>query len=241
MLSWSSSHAAGFLLTTGRGAVERRDISRIPSVRAGGEFVPGWHLYQYVTQHPIPEVDNLGDPPFAHTMLLRWGRSSLLALAHSYRVVQDLLKTELRPLLSGGVRLNEIRVHELIVHMMGEANSPPHDVSRDSAQPAESDEDLFRTYYTLSFAAGRTDAFGEDLRKMQFYGDRVSKATLFEDCLPLMRFYSCTLRHSGTDVVKLGRDGFVSFDVPQTSLQFKGRLAEVNRVLRLLTDRGYIL
>jgi hypothetical protein len=232
------THAAGFLLDASTGAIDRRDIARLACLSPAEEIAPGWSAIEYVTTHPIPNVDALpGEAPFRHVLLLRWGRSSLLALSHDYRVVNFFLKNEIKPVLRTAIRKNEIHVHELILHMTGMDDGQP---AQSSTDVESLEADLFVSYYTLSFAAGRTDAFGEDLQKMQFYGDRISKATLFQDSIPLMRFYSCSLRNNGTDVVRLGRDGFVAFEIPSRPPLLRERLLEVNRILRSLTDGGYI-
>ena len=240
-------HMSGLLFSSTPTRIEKRDLARVKSVHIKGEAAPGWLVYDYVTDSPIPEVDAPpAEPPFQHGLLLRWGRNSLLALAHDYRIVQHLLKHELKPLKKWTPRLNEIRVHDLVLHMAGASSSPGREESDrpelggDLTETLAEDTSIFRNFYTLSFVAGRTDGFGEDLRKMQFYGDRVSYASLFRYCIPLMRFYSCQLRHDRTDIVRLGKDGFIDFKLPSNESDRRDRLKEINKILRSLTDHGYI-
>jgi hypothetical protein len=138
------------------------------------------------------------EPPYRHNLILRWGRTSLLALASNYRTVQHLIVNGLKPLSGGSLRQNEIRVHELVNHMLRGEFLDDAEVGKRLDGTTESAgvpiADRISTNYVLSYAGARTDAFGEDLRNLQFYGDRISKAGLFQECSPLMRFYSCTLR-----------------------------------------------
>jgi hypothetical protein len=231
------SHLAGFLLSSDSAALARRDLDTLKSLKEVGEMHHGWLIYEYITKEPIPDVDLYGpSSPNRYQLIFRWGRTSLLALARNFRIIQHLIANEIQPLAIGAIRQNEIRVHNLVLHMMANDISP---IS--SPQKAGTGyPDFFHSKYTLSRVGARTDAFGEDLRNLQFYGERISKATLFQESAPLMRFYSCTLRREGSDIVKLGRDGFVSFKLPSLESGTGVRLREVNEILRALTDQGFI-
>jgi len=204
-------------------------------------------MYEYITKEPIRGVNVVGlNPPYRHNMILRWGRTSLLALSSNHRIVQHIIVNGFRPLSGGSLRKNEIRVHQLVNHML--RNDIPDDTREDgksvegnSEATAKPIADLLSTNYVLSYAGAKTDAFGEDLRKLQFYGERISKAGLFRECAPLMRFYGCTLRRDGADIVSLSRSGFVSFIISVEATGQRVRFKEVNDILRVLTDQGYIL
>ena len=161
------SHAAGFLLSTGFVVPLREEISLGSKTFASSARLSLGGINMSISPSiPCPRLDMLpGEPLFRHTLLLRWGRTSLLVLAHRYRVVQHFIKHDLRPRLRGAVRLNEIQVHDLILHMSQDDQQPQENPAKESSTGRSSEDDPFKVFYTLSFAAGRTDAFGEDLRK----------------------------------------------------------------------------
>jgi hypothetical protein len=241
------TYIAGFLLSTESSSLVSQDLEKLHSISTKGDLFPGWPMYEYVTMEPIPGADAVGaEPPYRHNLILRWGRTSLLALSNNHRIVRHIIYKGLKPLSDGSLRQNEIRVHQLVNHIL--RNDIPDD-SRTSGESMEGSTetadhpivDPLTTNYVLSYAGARTDAFGEDLRKLQFYGDRISKAGLFRDCAPLMRFNGCTLRRNGADIITLSRSGFVSFIVPVEVAGQRARFKEVNGILRMLTDQGFIL
>lgn len=241
------TNIAGYLLSTESTSLVSQDLERLPSLTAKGDVLPGWPMYEYITTSPIRGADAVGaEPPYRHNLILRWGRTSLLALSNNHRIVQHMIFRGLKPLSGGSLRKNEIRVHQLVNHML--RNEIPDDVRKTGESVAGITEtteqiivDLLSANYVLSYAGATTDAFGEDLKKLQFFGDRISRAGLFRECAPLMRFNGCTLRRNGADIVTLSRSGFVSFILPAKAAEQRARFKEVNGILRVLTDQGFIL
>lgn len=235
-----SHHLAGWLLTVGPQPFSAKNLERAPFLHPAGDSVDGWTSYDYLTDKPIPRVDDsAAPPPYTHELVFRWGRTSFLVLSTNYDTVKYFIRLELRHLLGGALRRSAVKVHSLVLYMMD-----PKETVADDNQPSGltnlETAEAFRTRYCLSYVAARTDAFGESLQVVTFSGARVSEASLFEESSPLMRYYSCSLSRDGEDIIKLGRDGFVSFDIPRGVPKQRGRLREVNAILRQLVDLGMV-
>jgi len=93
------------------------------------------------------------------------------------------------------------------------------------------------TEYSLGFVHARVPAFGASLRSVSFYGDDLADASIFRDNVSLMVFFICGLKSAiaGQEVVRLGSDGTVSFNMGSPR-----RLLEVEKVLTFLRQYGYL-
>lgn len=89
--------------------------------------------------------------------------------------------------------------------------------------------------YCVAYA--RVAAFGAALRNISFYDDDLGEASLFRENMHLLNVFVCGLRHTeeGSEVVRLGSDGSISFN-----MQSPSKVVEVEEVLRFLRQEGYL-
>jgi hypothetical protein len=92
----------------------------------------------------------------------------------------------------------------------------------------------FRQLYDLGHVVARTDAFGDNLHSVAFYGKSVQRAGLIQENKKKLTFSGCTLRRRGTDILRLGKDGFISFTISSDEQERQQRFAEVDSVIRKL-------
>lgn len=94
----------------------------------------------------------------------------------------------------------------------------------------------FRRLYDLGYVIARTDAFGDHLHSIAFYGNSVQDASILDENKKILRFSGCRLRRQGADIVRLGKDGFVSFFLPTHEPDRKQRLSEIDSVIKRLVE-----
>ena len=207
---------SGLLLELPSRAIQRADLLGSKALGYEGKVgTSSWERFTYRSQTPLHGEDvALSHPPFRYPMICRRSGTRLLALSVTRMIVEHLLESELNGALSLKLKRVAIGVDQLVKNL---ANKP--------------------TEYALSFAHARVPAFGASLRAVSFYGEDLAEAALFRDQLSLMVFFTCGLREAngGSEIVRLGGDGYVSF-----MMSGPRKVLEVERALSFLREQGYL-
>jgi hypothetical protein len=204
---------SGLLLDSPSGAIQREsllDCHRLKFFNTVGRT--NWEVYSYHSPEPLRGEDP-DSGSFIYSVVCRRSRSRLLILGSGREIVPYILDRELNQIFSPHLRRVQIAVDPLVKAI----TTNPRD-------------------YVLSFAHARVPAFGVNLRSVSFYGDDLANATFFKDHIGLMTFFTCGLRQAigGTEIVRLGNDGAISFMLSED------RVIEVERVLHFLRKEHYL-
>jgi len=176
--------------------------------------IDGWYSLQFVSQVPLLKETNDQAPPFIYRVVLRTSGKKALLLSPSRRIVTHLLDVALSPSYRKLISKVFIDVDSLVRFV--------------TDNPDE---------YLLTFVHARVNAFGDALNAISFYGDDISRASLFREQRELFTAFTCGIREisSRDELVRLGSNGYISF-----SFKKSNNGSEIDTVLRYINDKGLL-
>lgn len=210
------NNLSGYILESPTEVVERQQLAecnQLCFLRLIGQTK--WEQFAYDCQAPFRHEDpSQVKPPYRYPLVVRRSGKRVLLLSFNSRIIEHLMESVLRSTFRPPLRHVPIAVDALVKALVEKP-----------------------TTYALSFAHARVPAFGVSLRSISYYGDDLAEASLFRDSIALTRFFTCGLRSAagGTELVRLGSDGMISFYHRDDR-----SIKEVEKALGFLRDTGYL-
>ncbi len=261
-----SDALSGFLLWSEPLAIESV-VSISTRLHGAKQIAPNWRRFDYVTQEPIKRVDTIvAAAPYTHPLFIRRGADRfIIILSDHYLVCDHFIGTELRPSVAAILRKTNIRVHELI-ESVTDARTKLDSVKPNIGLPAEAVSNMtlpppigssvsfeeweeFNQFHTLGYGAATTDAFRGELQKLEFSGDDLARVSLFTETIRFVSFRTCALRRhvlqssgitTSYELLKMGKSGFVSTQIPFSQRAMGSRLEEIELMLNFLHRAGFV-
>ena len=247
-------YLAGFLLTRGDRPLTSQDLASLPNLRVTDQCIDDWVLYTYQTPKAIAGVSvpidetpppligaspSEAPPAFRYPVVFRLGPLAFQLFAADQLIALHLVRREL-PRLRTLVRACEIKVHDLVTLFTQPVVEPAITGEQVELDTTVEERYALQTEYRIGYVAASTDAFPSALKGLQFSGDHVTDAKIFRDNLNLYKCHGCTLKQSQLEILRLGKDGFVSFHLPNAERLRRRRLKSVAHLLKSLYAAEYI-
>lgn len=176
--------------------------------------VDGWYLLNFISNEPLLKEPTDQQPPFVYKIVLRTSGKKALLLSPSRKIVNHILDIGLNPSTRKMITKIFIDVDSLATHV--------------TEDPDE---------YLLTLVHARVNAFGDAMNAISFYGDDISRASLFREQRELFTAYSCGIRNinSKDELIRLGSNGYISF-----SFKKSNNGSHIDIVLRYISDKGFL-
>lgn len=208
---------SGYLLFYSRAKVTTDWLGIILSAGCSVESplgIDGWYLLNFVSNVPLLKEPTDLRPPFVYKIVLRTSGKKALLLSPSRKIVNHILDVALNPSTRKMISKIFIDVDSLSTYV--------------TAEPDE---------YLLTLVHARVNAFGDALNAVSFYGDDISRASLFREQRELFTAYSCGIRSitSKDELIRLGSSGYISFYLKKSN-----NGSHIDTVLRYINDKGFL-